>query len=281
RPRPRQSELPLRHRARSCAAAPARAWRACADRARDARCARARHLVGARPFAEPCHECARAQHSRRARRHCRRSVDAAFRPGRARVHPASRHLGLAARHPPADAARTRAPAVLVLGVLLTAGCPAALPRSPAWPRPVVLGGVIGDWMLRLPAMLAGGTLAGPVRVAVAVVAGAGMLLCFAVAAGFGWRAAGGGDAEAPVKEDEARGMIPLGWITHGFLSLKARLTRALTRRPSAPARPDLPAHGRIDPRFDGSARATLQPSIAPEADDEDAAIPQAAPTPKA
>src|SRR5499426_1761196 len=169
----------------------------------------------------------------------------------------------------------------VLGVLLTAGCAAALPRSAAWPLPVGLGGVIGDWMLRLPAALSGGTLAGPVRVAVAVVAGAGMLLCFAVAAGFGWRAAGGGDAEAPVKEDEARGMIPLGWITHGFLSLKARLTRALTRRPSAPARRDLPAHGRIEPRFDGSASATLQPSIAPEADDEDAAIPQASRKPKA
>jgi DNA segregation ATPase FtsK/SpoIIIE, S-DNA-T family len=169
----------------------------------------------------------------------------------------------------------------VLGVLLTAGCAAALPRSTAWPLPVGLGGVIGDWMLRLPALLAGGTLAGPARIAVAVAAGAGMLLCFAVAAGFGWRADGGGDADAPVEEDDARGLISLGWITHGFLSLKARLARALTRRPAAPARRDVPAHGRIEPRFDGSARATLQPAIAPEADDEDAASPQAPRKPRA
>src|SRR5712671_5788327 len=78
----------------------------------------------------------------------------------------------------------------ITGVLLTAGCAAALPRSGAWPLPVGLGGVIGDWMLRLPTALSGGTLAGPARIAVAVASGAGMLLCFAVAAGFGWRAEG-------------------------------------------------------------------------------------------
>ena len=171
----------------------------------------------------------------------------------------------------------------VLGVLLAAGCAAALPRNPAWPLPVGLGGVIGDWMLRLPALVAGGTLAGPARVAVAVAAGAGTVLCFAVAAGFGWRADGGGDAEGPLEEEDARGSISLGWITHGFLSLKARLARAFTRRPSAraPAPGGAPQHGRIEPRFDGSARATLQPTIAPEADDEEAASPPAARKPRA
>jgi DNA segregation ATPase FtsK/SpoIIIE, S-DNA-T family len=167
-------------------------------------------------------------------------------------------------------------------VLLTAGCASALPRSSAWPLPVGLGGVIGDWMLRLPAVLSGGTLVGPARVAVAVVSGAGMLLCFAVAAGFGWRAQAD-DAEGPLEEDEAPGWIPLGWITHGFLSLKARLTRALTRRPSAraPARSETPQHARVEPRFDAGARVTLQPAVAPEADDEDEASPQAARKPKA
>jgi S-DNA-T family DNA segregation ATPase FtsK/SpoIIIE len=154
----------------------------------------------------------------------------------------------------------------MLGVLLTAGCAAALPRSAAWPLPVGLGGVIGDWMLRLPALLAGGTLAGPARIAVAVAAGAGTLVCFAVAAGFGWRA-DGGDADDPVEDDEARGLISLGWMTHGFLSLKARLARALTPRP--PARREMPPPGRVEPRFDASARATLQPRIAPQDDDED------------
>ena len=156
----------------------------------------------------------------------------------------------------------------VLGVVLSASCAAALPRSPAWPLPVGLGGVIGDWVLRLPALLAGGTLAGPLRVAVAITAGAGTLLCFAVAAGFGWMS-NDRNADVVAEDDEARGSISLGWITHGFLSLKARLARALTRRPPtpAPARRETPPHGRIEPRFEASDAA--QSKLAAEREDED------------
>ena len=75
----------------------------------------------------------------------------------------------------------------VLAVLLATACTAALPRSPAWPLPVGLGGVIGDWTLRVPSLLAGGTLSGLTRAVVAIVAGAGTLVCFAIAAGLGWR----------------------------------------------------------------------------------------------
>jgi DNA segregation ATPase FtsK/SpoIIIE, S-DNA-T family len=156
----------------------------------------------------------------------------------------------------------------ILGVVLCAGCAAALPRSPAWPLPVGLGGVIGDWLLRLVALLAGGTLAGAVRVAVAIIAGAGTLLCFAVAAGFGWMS-NDRNADVAAEDDEARGSISLGWITHGFLSLKARLARALTRRPPtpAPARREAPPHGRIEPRFAASDAA--QSKLAAEREDED------------
>ena len=45
--------------------------------------------------------------------------------------------------------------------------------QPAWPLPAGLGGVIGDWMLRLPALLAGGSLSGLARAAVAIVTGVG------------------------------------------------------------------------------------------------------------
>jgi DNA segregation ATPase FtsK/SpoIIIE, S-DNA-T family len=154
----------------------------------------------------------------------------------------------------------------ILGVVLCAGCAAALPRSPAWPLPVGLGGVIGDWVLRLPALLAGGTLAGALRVAVAVAAGAGMLVCFAVVAGFGWTN-NDRNADVAAEDDEVPASISLGWITHGFLSLKARLARARTRRPPtpAPARREAPAPGRIEPRFE-----TGEPSkLAAEMEDED------------
>ncbi len=173
----------------------------------------------------------------------------------------------------------------VLAVLLATACTAALPRSPAWPLPVGLGGVIGDWMLRFPSLLAGGTLSGLTRAVVAILAGAGTLACFAIAAGLGWRAPERHVDDA-ADDDGERGSISLGWITHGFLSLKARLARALKRRPQsrAPARREAAAgQNRAEPRFEESARATLQPRIEAEEDDEDEdeAAPAARRKPKA
>ena len=189
-----------------------------------------------------------------------------------------------ATHRPLQRERIRL-AFCVLAILLAAACTAALPRTPAWPLPVGLGGVVGDWMLRFPALLAGGTLSGLARAAVAIVTGAGTLVCFAIAAGVGWRA-GGRHVDDAVDDERERGSISLGWITHGFLSLKARLARALKRRPQArsPARrAAAPVNDRTEPRFDESARATLQPQIEPEEDeeDEDETVPPARRKPKA
>jgi len=189
-----------------------------------------------------------------------------------------------ATHRPLQRERIRL-AFCVLAILLAAACTAALPRTPAWPLPVGLGGVVGDWMLRFPALLAGGTLSGLARAAVAIVTGAGTLVCFAIAAGLGWRA-GGRHVDDAVDDERERGSISLGWITHGFLSLKARLARALKRRPQArsPARrAAAPVNDRTEPRFDESARATLQPQIEPEEDeeDEDETAPPARRKPKA
>src|SRR6266478_2665220 len=171
----------------------------------------------------------------------------------------------------------------ITGVLLTAGCAAALPRSGTWPLPVGLGGVIGDWMLRLAALLSGGAVTGATRIAIAIAAGAGTLFSFGFAIGFGWRS-DNADAEAAA-EEQTPVSISLGWVAHGFLSLKARITRALTRRPTAraPTRREAPLQGRIEPRLEARAQDTA-PRLAPEAEDEqhDAALhpsrkPRAAP----
>src|SRR5258707_6997135 len=75
----------------------------------------------------------------------------------------------------------------ITGVLLTAGCAAALPRSGAWPLPVGLGGVIGDWMLRLAALLSGGAVTGATRLAISIAARAGTPFSFGFALCLGWR----------------------------------------------------------------------------------------------
>ena len=55
----------------------------------------------------------------------------------------------------------------VLGVLLAASFASCLPRTPSWPLPAGLGGVIGDGLLRLPGLLTGGTLSGMISIVVA------------------------------------------------------------------------------------------------------------------
>jgi DNA segregation ATPase FtsK/SpoIIIE, S-DNA-T family len=161
----------------------------------------------------------------------------------------------------------------ILGLLLATACAGALPRSAAWPLPAGLGGVVGDWMLRLPTWLAGGTLAGMVRTGVAIATGLGALACLAITAGFGWNSDAEDDGEDDVpaedeREDHAKdhAWVSVGWIAHGFLSLKARIVRLLTGTP-APRAAAPTARPRTEPRFDDGARATLQPQQAPEEED--------------
>jgi S-DNA-T family DNA segregation ATPase FtsK/SpoIIIE len=179
-----------------------------------------------------------------------------------------------ASHRPLGRERTRL-AFWIAGIPLWAACAAALPRSAAWPLPAGLGGVTGDWMLRLPAFLAGGSLSSPARAVAAVALAIAALLCLAVVAGFGFHS----HARDAGDDSEPRASISIGWIAHGFLSFKARLRRLLVRRSptrAAPGRDVMAAERRTEPHFDAGAAATLAPRIEPEddeEDDEDAATP--------
>jgi DNA segregation ATPase FtsK/SpoIIIE, S-DNA-T family len=142
------------------------------------------------------------------------------------------------------------------GAVLTAGFASCLPRSPRWPLPSGLGGVIGDAVLRLPAYLLHTPLAGPQRLAAAIVLGVAALVAFAGAAGMLWRDAADADEEEddePVEDDEAGGWISLGFVAHALLSFRARLARLfrIRQRTPLPARDQhaMPRR-RVEPRFD-------------------------------
>jgi S-DNA-T family DNA segregation ATPase FtsK/SpoIIIE len=180
-----------------------------------------------------------------------------------------------ASHRPLRRERTRL-LFWLIGIVLATAFAACLPRTASWPLPAGLGGVIGDWVLRLPTMLAGGTLAGATRMIVTITAGVGTLICIAIAAGFGWHGeAADSDEEEDEEEEEAadeadkdeRTSISLGWITHEFLSLKARLKLFFSRRKTARAAADRDAAAARS-RFDDSARATLAPDLDGEEDEE-------------
>ena len=188
----------------------------------------------------------------------------------------------------------------VAAVVLTASFAACLPRTAAWPLPAGLGGVTGDALLRFAVWIAGNDVLGIARLIVGVAAGVGASIALALSLGFGWQPA---EVEEPrksrrkVKVEEAEedeetdddaeenrrsgGLISLGSLTHGFLSLKARLarwyerrsTQRITFREPSPDRP----RGRVEPRF-GDYQSALRelemedaPDTAPGDDDEEPA----------
>jgi S-DNA-T family DNA segregation ATPase FtsK/SpoIIIE len=146
-------------------------------------------------------------------------------------------------------------AAVALGAAF-AGC---LPRTHAWPLPSGLGGVVGDGLLRLPRLIAGGKLLEPVRLVILIVTGLSGLAALLLTFGLGWKARAEQRPQAAARErrqeDKAeRAAISLGWLEHALLSLQARLSRLTAmppwlRRPLRDAQP-VRTGPRLEPRFD-------------------------------
>jgi S-DNA-T family DNA segregation ATPase FtsK/SpoIIIE len=173
-------------------------------------------------------------------------------------------------------------AVWVVGVLLASMFASCIPASHAWPLPAGLGGVIGDGLLRGALLLAHGQPPGWDRTLVASLAGGGAFLALALTCGLGWheRAEPEPDEDETPERDEPaepRASISLGFIVHGLLSLKWRLTRWLLRRRSEvmPVRRSV-ARGRLEPSLDERSRVSLEEDLE-DAEEEEEDEPVAAP----
>jgi S-DNA-T family DNA segregation ATPase FtsK/SpoIIIE len=184
----------------------------------------------------------------------------------------------------------------ILAALLAAGFASCLPRNAAWPLPCGLGGVIGDFFLRLPAFVVGGNLSGSQRLTVAVLSGLLALLSLAIACGLGLRARTPARAakprpkrrleEAAAEEEteprERRGAMLVGWLAHQALSIKShaiRLARRLVAGRPGAHRPTASVNERerVEPRFgdfrpgardiediEDDASITIQPAATPK-----------------
>ncbi len=150
----------------------------------------------------------------------------------------------------------------LVGAIVTAAFASSLPRSPHWPLPSGLGGVIGDALLRLPAALFHAPLPQPYRLAESIGLGVAALTAFAVAAGIVWRNvdedfADQEEDEEENERDDDRGWISLGLLVHAFLSFRSRIARlfrggasTLRNRRGDVAMPPR----RIEPQFDKPAQ---------------------------
>jgi DNA segregation ATPase FtsK/SpoIIIE, S-DNA-T family len=188
-------------------------------------------------------------------------------------------------HRPLNRERLRI-VVWLVGAVLSAAFASCLPRSPHWPLPSGLGGVIGDAILRLPAVLLHSPLSVTHRFITGIVLGTAALFAFAVAAGIAWR----GDAEEADEEDEDeeeedeedeeedqteedddRAWISLGFLAHELLSLRARIALLFRRRSPPPLPQTALPRQRIEPHFGKPAQ-----TIAGDEPDSDDEIPVAA-----
>ncbi len=171
----------------------------------------------------------------------------------------------------------------LFGAVLTAAFASCLPKSPRWPLPSGLGGVIGDAVLGLPAYLLHAPLAGTHRFGAAIVFGIAALVTFAGAAGLLWRDASDEDEidedeeEEPEQEADDGGWISLGLLEHYVLSFRARLARLFRgrQRGPMPSREEgaMPRR-RVEPRFAPAVEPDREEDEEAE-DDEAEAAPRA------
>jgi S-DNA-T family DNA segregation ATPase FtsK/SpoIIIE len=158
----------------------------------------------------------------------------------------------------------------VLCTITAAGFASCWPHNGAWPLPTGLGGVVGDALLRAPAVVFGppGFF---YRLVLGIIFFSATAVTLVIAGGFGAQEVDEEDVtiaddDAPFEEDEDdRGSVSLGWIFHALMSAKARLTWLLIRLyrllVSSESQPRL-SFQRQEPNL-GGGRA---PSIAPGAD---------------
>jgi S-DNA-T family DNA segregation ATPase FtsK/SpoIIIE len=115
----------------------------------------------------------------------------------------------------------------ILCTVLSAGFASCWPHGGAWPLPTGLGGVVGDALVRAPAVVFGppGMI---YRLALGLILFAAATATFLLASGTGSRPQEDEltpieDDDAPFEEDDS-GSISLGWAFHAAMSAKARLS---------------------------------------------------------
>ncbi len=166
----------------------------------------------------------------------------------------------------------------ILCTVLAAGFASCWPHSGAWPLPTGLGGVVGDALVRAPAVVFGppGIV---LDLALGTILGATMVAIFLVASGIGSRPQE--EELTPIEDDEApfdekeddRGSISLGWAVHALMSAKARLLWLLGAAynslvASAPP-PRAASFERQEPSLGDRATPSLAPQSEEDFDDEE------------
>jgi DNA segregation ATPase FtsK/SpoIIIE, S-DNA-T family len=171
----------------------------------------------------------------------------------------------------------------ILCTVVAAGFASCWPHGGAWPLPTGVGGVVGDALVRAPAVVFGppGFF---YNLVLGIIFGAATLATFLVASGLGSRPPE--QDLTPIEEDydellaeEDGGSVSLGWAVHAFMSAKARLSWLLSAAyrslvGAAPAQRAL-SFERREPSLDHRSAPALAPQFEGDEEEEDDEAPAA------
>lgn len=158
----------------------------------------------------------------------------------------------------------------ILCAVIAAGFASCWPRSAAWPLPTGLGGVVGDAIVRVPAVVFGPP--GVVyRMCLGLLLFVAMIVTFAIASGAGSHEKTAERESAPIEEEEEefpddeddRNAL-LGWLTHTAMSTKARLGRMFAALFALAVGRTESSHQRSFERFEPNLGDRKSPSLVPE-----------------
>jgi S-DNA-T family DNA segregation ATPase FtsK/SpoIIIE len=160
----------------------------------------------------------------------------------------------------------------ILCTVMSAGFASCWPHGGAWPLPTGLGGVVGDALVRAPAVVFGppGVI---YRFLLGIILFAASLTTFLIAGGLGSRPQE--DELTPIEDDDApfaeeedeSGSVSLGWAFHAAMSAKARLGWLLVAAYRwLVASPPPSRSFSFDRREPSLGRAA--PALAPDAEDD-------------
>src|SRR6201991_4918936 len=165
----------------------------------------------------------------------------------------------------------------ILCTVIAAGFASCWPHGGAWALPTGLGGVVGDALVRAPAVVFGP--AGFVyRLVLGIILFVAMCAAFLFASGWGSRPreeelTAIEDDDTPFAEEEDRSSVSLGWLYHALMSAKARLVwllvaayRSLVSSAPQPRKSPLV---RQEPSLSGRAAPSLAPQDEEDEEDED------------
>jgi S-DNA-T family DNA segregation ATPase FtsK/SpoIIIE len=174
----------------------------------------------------------------------------------------------------------------ILSTVIAAGFASCWPHGGTWALPTGLGGVVGDALVRAPAVVFG-PAGFTYRLVLGIILFAAMCTAFLFASGWGSRPREEEltpieDDDAPFVEEEDRSSVSLGWVYHALMSAKARLgwlmSAAYRSLVSSSPPPRTASFERQEPSLRGRAAPALAPGeeeFEDEEEEEDEEVPAA------